>query len=421
MHLAEIFLLERFEDPTDLLAPYTGDGVYITFSDLQKVGVNPRSEHSTPTGVYAYPLDQVWTEFDKDDLPFAGDRPFIHVLEPRGRIIDVMDYGQDDWERDLAKLSEIDPEGVEKFRQVAMDTALPARYYASFMWNLTRLMSGTHHEREDDFDNRLDDELFEERPARWNALLRKLGYDVITDTKGLGLIHKNEPKQAVFLSPRGYQHILTVRNNRRAPQGKIAVRGLNLLLHKANNKPYIMALLQKEWPQLLRSDVSHSFKIIEPQKVWAARIAQDDLKLLLGAMPQKGGRNMRRLAYGMLGAGDRIHMETFVSILLRAIHTKHSTFADYFSVISDPKVLAHLKGKAGDLIHVLIDSYLASTPFERVPGSYGRADTRASAKLVYESPEFQKVLPVLMQLHYADEAISKSIVWNALLRAMSRY
>lgn len=51
------------------------------------------------------------------------------------------------------------------------------------LWNVTRMMN--------------------EDPKKWNSSLRSLGVNGVTDLKGTGLIHENEPTQAVFFSTKG--------------------------------------------------------------------------------------------------------------------------------------------------------------------------------------------------------------------------
>lgn len=40
-----------------------------------KLGINPKSNFSTPIGIYAYPLKEYWEEIREYQIPFAKDRP----------------------------------------------------------------------------------------------------------------------------------------------------------------------------------------------------------------------------------------------------------------------------------------------------------------------------------------------------------
>lgn len=62
---------------------YTNDPYsFVHYSDLDKLGINPKSDFNTPLGIYAYPANQ----FDADTLlngrvPFAGNREYLHVFQ----------------------------------------------------------------------------------------------------------------------------------------------------------------------------------------------------------------------------------------------------------------------------------------------------------------------------------------------------
>lgn len=85
------------------------------------------------------------------------------------------------------------------------------------LWNVTRAMSGN--------------------PKQWNALLRRLGYNGVTDLEGTGLIHRAEPVQAVFLSMAGIQVIGSF-NNRRSEEhrSRKALDKLEVAIKNATRK-----------------------------------------------------------------------------------------------------------------------------------------------------------------------------------------
>ena len=57
---------------------------YITFSDVNKVGVNPKSSFETPLGIYTYPVnDVILDQLTKGKIPFASERKFMHLVKPR--------------------------------------------------------------------------------------------------------------------------------------------------------------------------------------------------------------------------------------------------------------------------------------------------------------------------------------------------
>ncbi len=211
------------------LTPYIGrDDVFISFTDDvgaashrkvdpnakdanisgAKIGINPQSSFDTPIGIYAYPLAYV---LEKDfRVPFAGGRPFMIVFEARdmSKVMNVNAYSNADLERDLKKLG-----GFAHLHNRAFSGAKDDIPAAKF-WNLTRMIAReiaddeneeANYENYDDYEDDDDswgygkEKVVAIPSVKWNALLRGLGYDGVIDN-GNGLIHENEPTQAVFFA-----------------------------------------------------------------------------------------------------------------------------------------------------------------------------------------------------------------------------
>ena len=72
------------------LKPYANkDDYYISFTEIDKLGINPRSGYKdTPLGIYGYPLKEVWKEYNIeqnrgfDDIPYSGESPYIWLFRP---------------------------------------------------------------------------------------------------------------------------------------------------------------------------------------------------------------------------------------------------------------------------------------------------------------------------------------------------
>ena len=65
--------------------------VYVSFTDIEKLGFNPKNEYATPYAIYAYFADDVLGadegyEFDGDanSLPYAGDRDYANIFTAPG-------------------------------------------------------------------------------------------------------------------------------------------------------------------------------------------------------------------------------------------------------------------------------------------------------------------------------------------------
>jgi hypothetical protein len=205
----------------EALKPYKDNpNMYISFTKIDKIGINPKSYFNTPLGIYTYPLQVIWEEYQIDRkktvgkaVPFAGENPFIWLVEkkPNSNFVDNMytDYDSRDYDRDLKLLKVYartsvsdwrwmeelfygkhrrDPVGDEiidysfdKWTEEAKD-----RNAVMSMWNITRNLAIIRKDKKD--------------LVEWNTILRKvLGYDGFADKSGKGYIHPSEPFQAVFL------------------------------------------------------------------------------------------------------------------------------------------------------------------------------------------------------------------------------
>lgn len=163
----------------DKLAAYEKEGGYfVHFSNFPKFGINPVNKYGTPTGFYAYPL-----KFGSI-ANFANERPYAIVFRPAGaRLWRMGDYRAADYRGDIAMLADANPYMGDHriWAADARDQTLSGQ-----MWNVTRMLSGRN-------------------VARWTRILYSvLGYDGVIDECG-GIIHPDEPCQAVFFNLRRMQ------------------------------------------------------------------------------------------------------------------------------------------------------------------------------------------------------------------------
>ena len=105
----------------DYLEQYKNDSdVYISFTEIDKIGINPLSYFNTPLGIYCYPLHEFVKKYIKDIdftlqkdkynrtiggyAPFAGECPYINFIRVKDKLhfIEDMykDYGSNKYDRD---------------------------------------------------------------------------------------------------------------------------------------------------------------------------------------------------------------------------------------------------------------------------------------------------------------------------------
>jgi hypothetical protein len=108
--------LKKYKDDPD---------IYVSFTDLNKIGIKPLSGFNTPNGIYTYPLKEIWKEYRIDQkksvgkvVPFAGDREYIQVIRlknKKGFVEDMYrDYTSKDYDRDIKKLESIFEKDIKK-------------------------------------------------------------------------------------------------------------------------------------------------------------------------------------------------------------------------------------------------------------------------------------------------------------------
>lgn len=194
----------------EVLKKYANDPkIHITFTVLPKVGINPRSTFpDTPLAVYTYPLKSIWKDIVShgiNNVPFAStSAKYIFVLKEKEKTLDVADYTFSMLSSDLKKLERM--WGSEVYKETVDDMETDAvRHISSaqlddekknksfrYLKRLLYLYGAYHNKRS-------------RASVTMSTTLIKLGYSIVTDTKGKGFIHPAEPIQAFFLTKKSYE------------------------------------------------------------------------------------------------------------------------------------------------------------------------------------------------------------------------
>lgn len=211
------------------------DDLYLSFTQLNKIGVNPNSRFDTPSGVYAYPAWFVketleeQNEYNISLMPFAGDTSrYAQFLCARGRRLELKHYDDGDLDDDIDKLCEyffntsLDPDFYHELEDTLnSNSRFTSREAPYLLWTMIYLFSDKSRKSINVIEN-IESMLqgsdsqndIEYRPLKgiktsinFNIILNKiLGYDSVIDD-GLGIIHHLEPEQAVFLTPKAYRQV----------------------------------------------------------------------------------------------------------------------------------------------------------------------------------------------------------------------
>jgi hypothetical protein len=114
----------------DYIEQYKNDpDVYISFTTIDKIGINPQSEYNTPLGIYCYPLRELFGKYEEYQtqappgyyVPFAGHHPYINFIrvKDKAHFVNDMykDYGSNDYDRDIGILRNKYKESIIQFSQ----------------------------------------------------------------------------------------------------------------------------------------------------------------------------------------------------------------------------------------------------------------------------------------------------------------
>lgn len=216
-----------------------------------KIGLNPQSGYDTPLGVYTYPV-KAYVKYkvgrhhaDVNSPDFRGEffrtyqaeLPNIYVLRIKPNVKKIADigdekeYSKDDLKKDIKNLFKIYVKymGVSatisryrEYKDLIKDymrrTASP-QSSGRHLWNITRMLSAHLGEMIKGSASRMQKNM-----RLWNYLLRGLGYEALIDKSTMGIIHSNEPCQAVFLSVKGFDVVDVIENVKRTKENTILSR-----------------------------------------------------------------------------------------------------------------------------------------------------------------------------------------------------
>src|SRR6202167_3888610 len=118
------YLLEGSITIEKSLEPYKDDpSMYISYTELDKIGINPQSEYLTPNGVYAYPLKEIWEDLIDDKIPFASNAKYVNLIKS-DHVCDLGGVGNYPYTESML---ERDKKNIEKIYGPYEETIIPER------------------------------------------------------------------------------------------------------------------------------------------------------------------------------------------------------------------------------------------------------------------------------------------------------
>lgn len=198
------------------------NNLFVTFTNVPKFGINPTSSYKTPIGLYAYPLDYaIKVELE---VPYASNANYIQLFEVKN-LSEMWNF--DDRDDTLAIIDSFKRNGITANIPNNLSTpALSKQAWRSIYNHISTTLYGTFY----------NDEIEEEPEQQGKAsiigtearkVLKSLGIFGVIDN-GHGIIHENEPVQAVFFDIRDLKllQLIDNRNKQRWKHGEI-IRKIN--------------------------------------------------------------------------------------------------------------------------------------------------------------------------------------------------
>jgi hypothetical protein len=189
---------------------------FIHFTDIPKLGINPKYTYNTPQGIYGYPLREIWSDMINKTIPFRGDAKYVFLFKFKGnRYLDIEKYSEENYETDIRKLVKLG------YKDKLFEKTGRSRGKSTYWNNLVQesKLSSTDQGIQScilmNFLRKLSIELkWQNKTSIWTKILLDLGYSAIMDFSGKGVIHKNEPTQAVIFGTK-YIDVIEMFHNKR--------------------------------------------------------------------------------------------------------------------------------------------------------------------------------------------------------------
>lgn len=195
-------IITALKNSKDIIAEV--NNLFCSFTEIEKLGINPQSQYDTPIGIYSYPAQYIVRHIGEKssmaNLPFAGEpekSPYVNIFKVSGNIINLSKHlNYDPYYKKIIEylikkinISEMQAdEIVGNIIDRSKRDSKFSDYSGGKFWYVTMEVSEFIAKKKN-----------QKVPVAWNSLFRAIGIDGFIDP-GIGIIHNLEPTQAVFFS-----------------------------------------------------------------------------------------------------------------------------------------------------------------------------------------------------------------------------
>ena len=188
---------DKLSATTDTIAGVKN--LFVSFTEIEKLGINPRSHYTTPNAVYAYPATYIRKAIGDtmpaagSKIPYAAEAPYVNIFKMSGNVVNLVNMRATDLVKYESALRDILGDAVvddAKTHQLNDTTDSDDGYYTgnipgAVLWRLMMAIRAGGASRY-------------KTTSGITALFIKIGIDAVYDP-GKGIIHPNEKVQlAVF-------------------------------------------------------------------------------------------------------------------------------------------------------------------------------------------------------------------------------
>ena len=175
--------------------------IYVHFTDLNKLGINPQKGHHDPYGIYFYPSNFIFGE-DSSSMQYGYSMKYYYICQINTK--------------NFLKINSINYSDIKNFFETSglsdifnkIDITQFGKRDDKKLWNILDMLNIEPSKRDTFFlktaglkisDYNINS--YKSLPhITWNRFFNKLGYDGIIDNKGV--VNENEPQQLIVFNPK---------------------------------------------------------------------------------------------------------------------------------------------------------------------------------------------------------------------------
>lgn len=230
--LKKVPLIKKLESLKD------DSNIYFHFSSVNKIGINPGFDYTTPLGLYTYNLKNSWDHYSlkywksdlsdmrnlNDFMPYMpSESKYLFILKrksSRYKFVNIFEYSKNHLKRDIEKLKNIilnnnsdslnDPTNQQELKDIleTFDNLIKAdksNHPFKQFYVITKHLASHPKMEKLKFTSVFKIAPFSQKDSReWTWILKEImGYGGFDDP-GLGIIHPFEDSQAIFLDKSNY-------------------------------------------------------------------------------------------------------------------------------------------------------------------------------------------------------------------------